>query len=135
MVCVDGVTVVTSALGPFDASQPSGFSHLGRLGDELDLVEGRQAAVTAATAVLGALTDHLGSLDRIVRVLTLRGYLATTADFVDHATVMDGASETIITALGERGRHTRTTIGAVSLPFGVPLVLELTARLQEGTFE
>lgn len=135
MVCVDGVSVVTSALGPFDASQPSGFSHLGHLGDELDLVDGRRAAATAATAILEALTDRLGSLDLIAQVLTLRGYLATTAEFIDHATVMDEASETIIAALGERGRHTRTTIGAASLPFGVPLVLELTARLQEGGVE
>lgn len=132
LLCVDDNTVVTSALGPSDPNQPTGFSHIGRIGDDLDAAQGRSAAIQAAKTLLAVLEDHLGSLDTIARVVALRGYLVTTDDFADHASVMNGASETIIAALGNRGQHPRTTVGVFSLPFGVPIVVELTARLRVG---
>jgi len=132
LVVVDGTSVVTSALGPVDSASPSGFSHVGRIGDSLDVAAGREAAANSARALLWALEQRVGSLDTIDRIVTLRGYLATTDDFDDHATVMDGASEVILAALGPRGEHTRTTVGVTSLPFGLPIVVELSARLVKG---
>jgi enamine deaminase RidA (YjgF/YER057c/UK114 family) len=135
LVSVDGTSVVTSALGPVDSASPSGFSHAGRLGESVDAAAGREAAANAARALLAALEQHVGSLDAIARVISLRGYLATTADFVDHALVMDGASDVIVDALGPRGHHARASVGVASLPFGLPVVVELTARLVNGAGE
>jgi enamine deaminase RidA (YjgF/YER057c/UK114 family) len=125
----DGLRVVTSAIGPLDPTSASGFSHVGRIGDDLDPVSARMAAAQCARCLLAALLQELGTLDDIAMVVSLHGYLATAADFVDHPTVMDGASAVLIEFLGDRGRHTRTTIGVHSLPFGLPLVVELSARL------
>jgi len=135
LVVVDGTSVVTSALGPVDSASPSGFSHVGRIGESLDVAAGREAAANSARALLWALEQRVGSLNTIDRIVTLRGYLATTVDFDDHATVMDGASEVILAALGPRGEHTRTTVGVASLPFGLPIVVELAARLVKGSEE
>jgi len=132
MVCVDGTNVVTSALGPVDSASPSGFSHIGRIGDSLDVAAGREAAANSALALLWAVEQRIGSLDAIDRIVKVRGFLSTTDDFDDHATVMDGASEVILAALGRRGEHTRTTVGVASLPFGLPIVVELSARLVKG---
>ena len=132
MVCVDGVTVVTSALGPVDSASPSGFSHVGRIGESLDVAAAREAAANSARALLWAVEQRVGSLNAIDRVVKVRGYLVTTDDFKDHATVMDGASEVLLAALGHHGEHTRTTVGVASLPFGLPIVFELSARLVKG---
>jgi len=135
LVVVDGTSVVTSALGPVDSASPSGFSHIGRIGESVDVAAGREAAANSARALLWALEQRVGSLNTIARILKVRGYLSTTADFDDHATVMDGASEVILAALGPRGEHTRTTVGVASLPFGLPIVVELSARLVKGSEE
>lgn len=127
----DAGIISTSSLGPFDSSHPTGFSHVGRLGRELDANDGAAAAAQAARALLEAVELEVGDLNAIDQVLTVRGYLATTEDFVDHAAVMDGASQVLVDALGERGRHCRTSVGVASLPFGIPVVIELTARLRK----
>lgn len=133
LVIVDGMTVITSALGPVDSTSPSGFSHVGRIGESLDVAAGRNAAANSARALLWAVEQRIGSLNVIDRILTVRGYLATTDDFDDHAAVMDGASAVFVAALGARGEHTRTTVGVASLPFGLPIVVELSARLVKGS--
>jgi enamine deaminase RidA (YjgF/YER057c/UK114 family) len=132
LVMIDGTSLVTSALGPVDTASRSGFSHVGRLGESLDANAGREAAAIAARALLSAVELRVGSLDAIESVVQLRGYLATTPDFGDHAAVMDGASDLVVAVLGPRGEHARTTVGVASLPFGLPVVVELTARLRRG---
>lgn len=135
LVIVDGTTIFTSALGPVDSASPSGFSHVGRIGESLDVAAGRDAAANTARALLWAVEQRIGSLNAIDRILKVRGYLATTDDFYDHAAVMDGASGVFVAALGVRGEHTRTTVGVASLPFGLPIVIELSARLVKGSEE
>lgn len=132
VVRVDGGRVVTSALGPMDASAPDGFSHHGRIGETLSVDEGRAAAGNAARALLDALQQSLGSLDRLVAVHRVRGYLATASDFVDHAHVLDAASEVLIDRLGGRARHARSVVGVWTLPFDLPIVIELEGRIDAG---
>lgn len=122
-----GQWVFTSAIGPLDPDAPQGFSHFGRVGSELDLEAGREAAAVAARNVLGALTEELGSLSAVHQLVHVRGYVASPPDFTEHATVIDAASEVFHEALGERGAHSRTSTGVSSLPFGIPVVIEVVA--------
>ena len=98
---------------------------LGRIGKELDAEQGRLAAYAAALNALAVARQHLGSLDRISRVVRLGVYLATAGDLVDQPKVADGASELLRDILGEDKMSARMVFGVASLPLGVPVELEL----------
>jgi enamine deaminase RidA (YjgF/YER057c/UK114 family) len=98
---------------------------LGRAGKELNAEQGRRAAYAAALNVLAVARQHLGSLDRISRVVRLGVYIATAGGFSDHVTVADAASELLRDILGEDKMPSRLVFGVESLPLGVPVELEV----------
>jgi enamine deaminase RidA (YjgF/YER057c/UK114 family) len=98
---------------------------LGRAGKELDAEQGRRAAYAAALNVLAVARQHLGSLDRISRVVRLGVYIATAAGFSDHVTVADAASELLRDLLEEDKMPSRLVFGVESLPLSVPVELEV----------
>ena len=97
---------------------------LGRIGAELNLEEGRRATRLAAFNALALAKQHLGSLDRVTRVVRLGISLATTPDFREHAKVADAASELLVSVFGADKTSTRLVYGMTSLPVGVCVVLE-----------
>ena len=99
---------------------------VGRLGKELDAEQGREATRIAAVNVLAAARKHLGSLDKVTRVVRLCVYLATAGDFFDQPRVADGASELFRDVFGEGKMSVRSVIGVASLPLGMPVELEVT---------
>jgi enamine deaminase RidA (YjgF/YER057c/UK114 family) len=99
--------------------------YLGRLGKELDAEAGRDAVRTAALGGLAAAKQHLGSLDRITRVVRLGVMLATSGDFFDQPHVADAASELFLAIFGPDKTSTRQVIGVASLPLGMPVELEI----------
>ena len=98
---------------------------LGRAGKELNAEQGRRAAYAAALNVLAVARQHLGSLDRISRVVRLGVYIATAGGFSDHVTVADAASELLRDILGEDKMPSRLVFGVESLPLGVPVELDV----------
>jgi enamine deaminase RidA (YjgF/YER057c/UK114 family) len=102
---------------------------LGRLGDTVTVEEGRQAAAVCALNALAVLEAELGSLDRISRVLTVSGYVASAPDFHEQPTVIDGASAVLFDVFGEAGRHTRSAIGVAALPRNGAVEIEVTVAL------
>jgi enamine deaminase RidA (YjgF/YER057c/UK114 family) len=102
---------------------------LGRLGDTVTVEEGRQAAAVCALNALAVLEAELGSLDRISRVLTVTGYVASAPDFHEQPTVIDGASTVLFDVFGEAGRHTRSAIGVAALPRNGAVEIEVTVAL------
>jgi enamine deaminase RidA (YjgF/YER057c/UK114 family) len=98
---------------------------LGRAGKELDAEQGRRAAYTAALNVLAVARQHLGSLDKVTRVVRLGVYIATAGGFSDHVTVADAASELLRDILGEDKMLSRLVFGVESLPLGVPVELDV----------
>lgn len=96
----------------------------GHLGEGVSIEEGQRAARQSAINLLAQANAALGSLDRIVRVVRLGGFISCTAGFVDHAKVMNGASDVMESVFGEAGRHARTTIGVPSLPLGAAVEVE-----------
>jgi enamine deaminase RidA (YjgF/YER057c/UK114 family) len=103
---------------------------LGRLGDAVSVEQGVAAARLCALNALSVLRDALGSLDRIERVLTVTGFVASTADFAAQPTVVDGASLVLVEVFGEAGRHTRSAIGVAALPRGAAVEIEVTVALR-----
>jgi enamine deaminase RidA (YjgF/YER057c/UK114 family) len=97
----------------------------GRAGKELNAEQARSAAYAAALNVLAVVRQHVGSLDRISRVVRLGVYIATTGGFSDHVAVADAASELLRDILGEDKMPSRVVFGVESLPLGVPVELEV----------
>ena len=99
--------------------------YVGRLGKELDTNTGRDAAYTAALSALAAAKRHLGSLDRITRVVRLGVFIATFGDFYDQPKVADAVSDLFRDLFGAEKMAVRSVIGVASLPLGMPIELEV----------
>jgi enamine deaminase RidA (YjgF/YER057c/UK114 family) len=97
---------------------------LGRIGAELSIEDGRRATHLAALNALALAKEHLGSLDRVTRVVRLGISLATTPEFREHPKVADAASELMVNVFGADKTSTRLVFGMASLPVGVCVVLE-----------
>ncbi len=106
---------------------------LGRLGDDVSVEDGYEAAKVCALNALAVLKDALGSLDRIERVLSVTGYVASAPDFHEQPAVVDGASHVLRDVFGDAGRHTRSAIGVAALPRGGAVEIEVTVALATVT--
>ena len=102
----------------------------GRLGAELDVPQGREAARLAAVNALSVIDEALGGLSQVERIVSLRGVVNATPDFTEHTQVIDAASDLLVEVLGERGRHARLAIGVSSLPANLALEIELTVQVR-----
>ena len=96
----------------------------GRLGENLSVKEGREAARLASLNALAAAREHLGDLDRLKKLVKLTVLMATTQQFTEHAAVGDGASELFAQIFGTVAGHARMVYGVQSLPIGAPVVVE-----------
>jgi enamine deaminase RidA (YjgF/YER057c/UK114 family) len=99
--------------------------YIGRLGKELDRETGRDAVYIAALGALAAAKAHLGSLDRISRVVRLGIVIATFGDFFDQPRVADAASDFFQAVFGIEKASVRSVVGVASLPLGVPVALDV----------
>ncbi len=105
---------------------------VGVLGDTVSVDEGREAAKVCALNALAVLAEELGDLDRIERLITVTGFVASAPGFDQQPAVVDGASEVLFEIFGEpAGRHTRSAIGVAALPRGGAVEIELTAAVRQ----
>ena len=98
---------------------------IGRIGAELDVESGRQAAHLAALNVLAVARHHLGSLDKVTRIVRLGVSVATLGDVRDQPEVADAASELLQQIFGKEKNPCRLVYGVASLPLGTPVELEV----------
>ena len=98
---------------------------VGRVGAELDVEAGRMAAHVAALNVLAVVRKHLGSLDKVTRIVRLGVSVATSGDVRDQPKVADGASDLLQQVFGKEKNPCRSVYGVASLPLGVPVELEI----------
>lgn len=103
----------------------------GRVGAELDVETGRKAARLAAFNTLAVAKQHLGSLDRVTRIVRLGVSVATSGDVRDQPKVADGASELLQDVFGKDKNPSRLVVGVASLPLGTPVALELIFEVRE----
>jgi enamine deaminase RidA (YjgF/YER057c/UK114 family) len=102
----------------------------GKLGKDLTVEQGQEAARLALLNALAVVKQEAGSLDRVVRIVRLTGHVASAPGFVQQPTVLNGASDLLVGLFGELGRHTRAALGAAELPLNSPIELELIVQVR-----
>ena len=103
----------------------------GRVGSELDVEAGRDAAYTTGLNALAVAREHLGSLDKVTSVVRLGVFIATSPDFVEHPRVADAVSDLFRDVFGDDKMSVRQVIGVASLPVGTPVELEVIFEVAE----
>jgi enamine deaminase RidA (YjgF/YER057c/UK114 family) len=101
----------------------------GKLGKDLSLEQGYEAAKLCLLNALAVIRQQLGTLDRVQQVVRMVGYVASTAEFIQQPAVINGASDLLVKLFGDAGRHARVAIGAPSLPLNAPVEIELIIRV------
>lgn len=109
--------------------------YTGKVGREVTLQQGYEAARACALNALAAVKAEAGSLDRIRRVVRVTGYVASAPGFVDQPRVVNGASELLVQLFGERGRHTRASVGVAELPMNSPVLVDMIVEIGPGRGE
>lgn len=123
---ISGRTLLIAGQLPFRA----GELVRGRLGEDLDVEAGRAAAELCGLAILAqAKAACEGDLSRLTRCLRLGGFVACVPAFTDHPAVVNGASDLMVHAMGEAGRHARFAVGCPSLPLGAAVEVEAMFEL------
>jgi enamine deaminase RidA (YjgF/YER057c/UK114 family) len=119
-----GELIVTSGVLPMR----DGKVIQGRLGADLSVEAGVEAARIATLSLLSLLAASAGKLERITGLLLLTGYVRSAPDFARHSEVVDGASHLLLQVLGEQGHHARVVVGVAELPREACLELQLIAK-------
>jgi len=96
----------------------------GRLGDVVSIEDGQQAARACAINLLAQVKAAIGDLDRVTRVVRLGGFINSAPGFIDGPKVMNGASDVMVAAFGDKGRHARSTVGVAALPADAAVEVE-----------
>lgn len=102
----------------------------GKLGRDLSIEQGQEAARTALLNVLSAIRHTTGTLDAIKRIVKLNGWVASAEGFNSQPSVIDGASLLLEEIFGEAGKHARAAIGVAELPLGAPVELEMIVEVR-----
>ncbi|WP_422924774.1 RidA family protein [Singulisphaera sp. PoT] len=123
-----GNLLYVSGHGPL---QSDGSLIIGRLGANFDIPAGQAAAKQTGLAILSTLKSHLGSLDKVVRIIKVLGMVNSTPDFLDHPKVINGFSDLMVEVFGEAGRGARSAVGMGALPGGIAVEIEAIFEVQD----
>jgi len=126
---IDGKHLYLSGHGPV---QNDGKLIIGRIGSDMDMEQGKTAARQVGLTMLSTIRTHLGSLDRIKRVIKVLGMVNCTSDFLKHPYIINGCSELFAAVWGEdNGIGTRSAVGFGSLPDNIPVEIEALFELND----
>ena len=126
-LAIDGRTVYASGQVPFDGSE---LTSKGKVPSQVSVEDATRAAALCAANVLRAVRRHVGSLDRIERIVRITGYVNADLDFTDEHLVINGASQLVRDLFGDAGRHARTAVGMAQLPLGASVEVEMILKLK-----
>jgi enamine deaminase RidA (YjgF/YER057c/UK114 family) len=101
----------------------------GKVGADLSLEEGKQAARMTGLSILATLQAELGDLDRVARIVKVLGMVNAAPGFNRTPAVIDGCSELFVEVFGEAGRHARSAVGMAELPFDIAVEIEVVVQL------
>lgn len=104
---------------------------IGKLGRDLTVEQGYQAARNAGVCVLATIKDALGELSRVKRIVRVLGMVNSTEDFGEHPKVINGFSDLMVEVFGDKGKHVRSAVGMGSLPGGIAVEIEVTLEIEE----
>lgn len=121
-----GNLVFLAGHGP---QQADGSAVKGKLGKELTLEEGQNAARITAISLLSTLKAEIGDLDKVVRIVKVRGMVNCTPDFYDQPKVINGCSDLLVEVFGDKGKHARAAVGMASLPSNIAVEIEMIVEV------
>jgi len=101
----------------------------GKVGRDLTVEQGYEAAKVVALNMLQSLKGIVGDLDKVRRIVKVLGFVNCTEDFPDQPKVINGASDLFVELYGERGRHARSAVGMYQLPFGISVEIEMVVEV------
>ncbi len=106
------------------------LKYKGKLGLEITKQQGYEAAKLCAINALSAVKSLIGDLDKIEQIIKVVGFVASADGFTEQPAVVNGASEFLQEALGEKGVHARSAVGVAELPLGVAVEVELIVKIK-----
>ncbi len=120
--------IYLSGHGPF---RNDGTMITGKVGVDLTLEEGYEAARRVALSLLRSLKAEIGNLDKIRRVVKLLGMVNCMPDFIDQPKVINGASDLLVKVFGDKGKHARSAVGMNSLPMNISVEIEMIVEVED----
>lgn len=105
------------------------LKYTGKLGSDLNVEQGYQAARLVMLNLLSVIKEELGSLEQVERIVKVLGFVASATGFNQQPAVMDGASELLEEIFGEQGKHARSAIGVNELPANIPVEIEMIVQV------
>ena len=108
---------------------PEGGYVTGKVGQDLTVEQGYEAAKLVGIAQLSVLKDYLGDLNKVKRILKVKGMVNATADFTNHPEVINGYSDLMVEIFGDRGKHARAAVGMGSLPRNIAVEIEMIVEV------
>ncbi|MNY31550.1 Endoribonuclease L-PSP [compost metagenome] len=103
----------------------------GKLGREVTIEQGQEAARQTIINCLAVMKGYLGDLDRVVKIVKMLGFVNSAPGFGDQPYVINGASNLLVEIFGENGKHARSAIGTSDLPFHTPVEIELIVEIRD----
>ena len=103
----------------------------GKVGRDLTIEQGYEAARLTAVSHLGVLKKELGSLNKVKRIVKVLGMVNCTEDFKDQPKVINGYSDLMVEIFGEKGKHARSAVGMYALPFNMAVEVEVIVEVEE----
>jgi len=122
-----GNLLFLSGHGP---SKADGSNITGKVGKDLTLEQGYDAAKLTAVGLISTLKAELGDLNKIKRVVKVNGWVNCNSDFTDQPKVINGCSDLMVSLFGEKGRHARAAMGAVALPSNIAVEIEMVVEVE-----
>ena len=122
-----GNLLYLAGLGP--APRSDGTLLIGKVGAELDIDQGYEAARLTGVNILARLKGELGDLDKVNRIVKLLSMVNATSDFTQHPAVANGCSDLMVEVFGDKGRHARSAVGMNSLPNNIPIEIEAIVEI------
>jgi len=111
--------------------KPDGKFVTGKLGEDLSIEQGYEAARLTALAQLSVLKSELGDLSKVKRIVKVNGMVNCTPYFIDQPKVMNGYSDLMVEVFGEKGKHARSAVGMCSLPFNIAVEVEMIVEVED----
>lgn len=112
-------------------TKSDGTNITGKVGKDITLEQGREAAKLTAIQQLAVLKKELGSLDKVKRIVKVLGMVNCEPDFKDHPKVINGFSEFMVELFGDKGKHARSAVGMCSLPANIAVEIEMIVEVEE----
>ena len=125
MAATTGNTVFLSG----HIAKKEGKPWVGKLGKNMDTDTGKNAARAIAIDLLATLQNHLGSLDKVKRIVKVMGLVNSTDQYTEQHLVVNGCSELLFEVFGEAGKHARSAFGVAQIPLGACIEIELLAEI------